>query len=625
MRIQGIISVIEKMARLGNDKQTMQENVGSARKYWRAAAFFGIGLLAAILNSTHDVRTGLTVEFVEYADTARAIATGHGFSSRTISPSMLAVAEIENTLAEDGYWPQSYRHPGFAYILSFFFFLFGATDGVLILALSLFFALFVSSSYLIIRRYFGENLALAASILLLCNPVFLRFFIPGGYVAFLFAAVVLLFLSQVEDLMHKREHASARAYGSIGIIAAFAWHLRFNFSLFFVIFLFVSIIILPRNKKTYTHLAISIGVFFLGTLPFRIWQESVFGDYKDPASIWNLLDGLTGYRPWAQYKAWSLGDLLQTERVSYLLSEKFPFFVEQTIRHFPSFLQYIPLVPFFVASLFIATKNNRARTFLLLSLSSFIAMTFVLSFFRHEIWIINEPADLRILSSRYYIWFAPVFLAASITGLLELLKNRSPFETRMAFSIILGIQLFVWLPLFSDSSRLYADIAGPVEKHAGVMAIRNHQKNGGLAPKALLLSNIPSHVSWYANQTTLGIPDRPAEIDSIRKKHALAGLHFTRTSIGEPHNLPEWVRLFQNHEEMTFFLARHQWELVFSDGKDWLFLPSHSARMGAPPPRQRHIGVSSTGLSGAPASPPNKVQLPAKDAGVAPETPRQGE
>lgn len=557
-----------------------------------SAVLFILGFLLALFCSSQDNRTGLTVEFVEYADTARAIANGHGFSSRTINPSMLAVAEEQAIVIQDGHWPQSYRHPGFAYILAVFFLVFGPTDTALAIALSFFFALWIAMSHLVLSRFFGPKTSLAASLLLMMNPVFLRFYVPGGYAAFLFGAAVLFFLYRASEILHLQKPPPLMTCALLGLLAALAWHLRFNFILIFVLFLFIGCFSLPRTLESLKSLGVCLGVFFLATSPFRIWQQLVWGEGKDPATIWNLLDGLTGARPWMQYTAWGSSDLWRVDRIAYLLTNKFPYFVEQTIRHFPSFLQYLPLVPLFVASLFFLKKTARHRTFFLFSLFSFLMMTFVLSFFRHEIWIVDDPTDLRILSSRYYIWFAPVFVAASLEGLRFLLSGRSLFSAQVISFALVLIQIFLWLPLYASSARLYADIQEPLIEKAIFQEIKNAQESNRLEKDLMLLSNIPSHISWYAHQSTLGVPDDPGEVGKIAKDYQLAGLHFTRSSIGEPHNTPQWVQLFQDHKAMTSFLARQRLELVFTDGKDWLFLPSPAAKVEIPPPTRKHIGTT---------------------------------
>ena len=553
----------------------------------RSLAFFVLALVTALWGSDQDTRIGLTVEFVEYADTARAVAESHGFSSRSISPSSLSIVDTNNISQEDGYWPQTYRHPGFAYALSIFFRLFGSSDSVFVFALAFFFALWVCAAHLVIHRLYGTRTSILTSLLLLLNPVFIRFFVPGGYAAFLFGTVVLVFLYLSARILSRAPSFRLTEFILLGSIAGLGWHVRYNFSLFLLLFVLVAFTLFPRTKELMLSLLGAAGAFFVATLPFRVWQELSFGSAKDPASIWNLMDGLTGSRPWMQYKVWQLSDLLTPERLMYLFTDKFPYFVEQTIRHFPTYLQYLPFVPFFIIGIFFMPTKELTKRFFLFGLFSLVTMAFILSFFRHEVWIVNNPADLHILSSRYFIWFAPIFLAASIHGLHALVSARPQMKRTPIWVLMLALQLFIWQPLYAPDSRLYADIQLPMESKPVFGVIQDAQKQGRLDPDAILLSNIPAHISWYAGQTTLGLPDEPKDLEAIQRKHTFSGFHFTRSSIGEPHNAPKWSALIQNQDQMSAFLKANQFELIFADEHDLLFVKNAKGKQ--PSSRGSHL------------------------------------
>ena len=558
-----------------------------SRLILRTGVIFCLAMVAALWGSSQKNRLGLTVEFVEYADTARAIAESHGFSSRSISPSSLSIVDTNEISQEGGYWPQTYRHPGFAYALSIFFRLFGSSDSVFVFALAFFFALWVCAAHLVIHRLYGTRTSILASLLLLLNPVFIRFFVPGGYAAFLFGAIALLFLYLSARILSRAPSFRLAEFILLGSIAGLGWHVRYNFSLFLLLFVLVAFTLFPRTKTFMLSLLGAAGAFFIVTLPFRVWQELNFGSAKDPASIWNLMDGLTGSRPWMQYKVWQLSDLLTPERLMYLFTDKFPYFVEQTIRHFPTYLQYLPFVPFFIVGIFFMPTKELTKRFFLFGLFSLVTMAFILSFFRHEVWIVDNPADLHILSSRYFIWFAPIFLAASIHGLHALISARPQMKRTPIWVLMLALQLFIWQPLYASDSRLYADIQLPMEARPVFSVIQDAQEQGRLDPDSILLSNIGAHISWYAGQTTLGLPDEPTDLEAIQRKHTFAGFHFTRSSIGEPHNAPKWSALIQNQDQMSAFLKANQFELLFADEHDLLFVKSTKGKQ--PSSRESHL------------------------------------
>ena len=539
----------------------------------RAVALFGLAFSIAWGWSILDARPGLTWEFVEYADTAREIARGQGFSTHVSLASSLAYYDDAGISPSGGTAPQLTRHPGFACSLAAFFAVLGPGDGSMLLALWCFFAAWIAGSYLLLRPLLGERVSLATALLLAVNPVFARYFVAGGYAAFLFGLSALAFLVFSVRLLCADGPPPWRRFGLLGLLAAWCWLLRFNFSLFVVLFVLLALLSLPRGRPTALALAAFITAFVLGTLPFRVWQAVTFGTTQSPATWWNLLDGLTGGRPWMQYRTWGPADLLSDARISRLLLRKLPHLGQLTLRQLPDLFHYTALMPLFFVSLLRQPEGREARLLLRFGTAALVAMAVVLAAFRYELWFFDDPIGLLQLSARYFVWFAPLAVGFALWALFSLVQER-PVWVRSA--ILVGVvlaQVAILAPYFSPSNRLYPGMAGGMAEEPIVAVLEELQAGGVLPVEELLSSNAAAHLAWYLDRATTAFPERLDELRPILEKHPLAGFHFTHATIGEPHNLGQWRDLLADPRRADAWFAEIGMAPVFRDERDVIYLP----------------------------------------------------
>jgi hypothetical protein len=532
----------------------------------------------ALLCMAAEPRMAVTWEFAEYGDIAREIARGRGYRSHVTLPSLLAWADAARLEAQGGTWPVMARHPGFALALSPFLLLLGSGDAAVGLALATFFGLWAAASYLLLRGPLGEGTAVATALLLLANPVFARFFVPGGYADVLFAAAVLAFLRRGADLLAPPPASAPprlRHWAALGLLGSLCWSLRFNFTLFLGI---LALLAIRRNPR---GVLACLAAFAVPLLAFSTWQRATFGTGASPPTWWNLLDGLVSGAPWLQYRTWGPGDLLEADRLSRLLFRKWPNGLEISVRQLPDLFHYLWLMPCFFASLLMPQPDTRRRALLALSTLCFASSLVVLAAFRYEIWFFQEPLGLRLLAGRYFVWMAPLAVAFGIDAARRLLAGRPRAVQAGAAAVLLALQAAAWTPYWQPSSRLYPDVEFGFDELPAVQALRRAEDHGLVSRARPLVTNVPAAAGWYLDRPALGLPQDPGELDRLSVRHPPAAVLFLGWSVGEPHNQRRWVELARDPARLASFAAERGLAVAWYDDRSWLLIPAGPA--GSPP------------------------------------------
>ncbi len=145
----------------------------------------GLLIIALIVLATKF--TSLDVNGADYAQLARNLATGHGYTTSVITPLSLAlVPRIENH-------PEMTRPPAYVTVLALGMLIGGATDKTVAVISIIFLLLTALALYFIALRVFGPRVALWALLLYATSVPLLRQAISGLDTTFLSFLVTLLF------------------------------------------------------------------------------------------------------------------------------------------------------------------------------------------------------------------------------------------------------------------------------------------------------------------------------------------------------------------------------------------------------------------------------------------------
>jgi hypothetical protein len=549
------------------------------RSSWLVAGAIGLATFC-IAAATLETREGMgqTFEFGEYADIAREITRGNGFTSHVLYPSVLAFGDSTGTRAEPGgTYPVMNRHPGFSLALAPFIATFGDSDRAVHFGLAFFFAAWTLLVFLVIDRRLGRIPAFATTMLVALNPVFLQFLLPGGFADILFAALVLVFLDRCASADDPVAAPPWRWF-LLGLVGSAAWMVRFNFSL--LLYIGAASLLMPRpdRKRIAAALALLLG-FWLGCIPFESWHTWTFGSTQSPPTLWNLLDGFPGYEsPWKQYRVFGMADVIDSGLWWNLLTQKYPYFLFQAAKGLPTILLYLVPFPFFVAALFRRDRSAANTRFLALAAFGFLAMMLVLCLFRFESF--RAPGGHEF-GYRYYIWFMPVLIAFAVDEATRLLAPCSRVVRALVLMLLAVAQLAFFASYWTPLQQVYTT-AGRFQDLPMAAALARLDTDRTIDKDLPIFTNVPTHVGWYLDRPALLMTTRPEEAEPLWNRHPVSGVLFTRLDIGEPALYPLWTSLFTDADATKAFLARTGMKVAFADDSGLLLVKSRRADRSAP-------------------------------------------
>lgn len=544
----------------------------------QAAALGAAAFAVAFALAAQSDRMGLTFEFPEYADVAREIARGNGIRGHVLYPSVLAWGDAAGVeIGPGGTYPVMNRHPGFAAALAPFVGLLGGGDLAVHAGLAAFFGLWVAISHAVLAGIIGRRLALLAALLLLANPAFLRFLVPGGYADVLFAALVLPFLAWGARMIADGDARPGR-WALLGLLGAAAWSVRFNFGLFPVV-IGAAVLLVRRDRAGVVAVAALAAGYVAGTLPLKAWHAWTFATTESPPTLWNLLDGFPGYAaPWKQYRMHGIADLLDTGLWRPWLTDKVPYFLYLTAKSLPGAFLYVALFPFLLAALVMPDADPRRRRFLGVSAAAAAAMAVVMAGLRFEEW--PAPGG-RSIGLRYLVWFAPVLAGFGLHGLSTLLSGRPPLARRAAWAAVIGVQVAWMAAHWGPLDEVYKT-RGRFEDLPAARALAEADAGGRTARDRPIATNVPAQVGWYLDRPAVLLPATPPEMAFIRERHPIAGYLFTELDIGEPLSYGAWRDVLGRPEALAPFLEAQGLEVAWRDADSVLLLPRQPRTAGSP-------------------------------------------
>lgn len=514
-------------------------------------------------------RMGLPFEFPEYADIAREVARGNGLATHVLYPSVLAWGdEAGVSMSPSGTYPVMNRHPGFAVALAPFVGIGGASDLAVHAGLSAFFALWVAVSFFFLAPLVGRRDALLGALMLLANPAFLRFFVPGGYADVLFAAAVLPFLAAGAGMLAAGDLRPWK-WALLGLAGSAAWTIRYNFTLLPLV-LAAAVLVARRDRAAVLAVASLLCAFAVGTLPARAWHAWTFASTESPPTFWNLLDGFPGYAsPWKQYRVHGLSDLVDTGLWVPWLFEKIPYFLFLTVRSLPGAFLMIALFPFLVANLVLPGDGGPRRRLLLVAASGASLMALAFSGLRYEEW--PAPGG-RTIGLRYLIWFAPFLAAYGFHGLARLTDGRSTRFRALVLAVVLSVQALWFAAHLGPLGDVYRT-RGRFEELPAAVALASLDREGRTDRALPIATNVPAHVGWYLDRPALLLPASPEEMALLAARHPVAGYLFTNLDIGEPLSYGAWTRTLSEPEALRGFLDANGLAIALRDEQAILLVP----------------------------------------------------
>jgi len=422
------------------------------------------------------------VEAIDAAQVARQVSNGQGFSTRFIRPLSLAVHPMR---AGENY-PDLYQAPLYPLLLGLGFTALPdtyQTDQTVIYFSALCFFLTLLTLFFLARRLFGEKVAALVVVLLGVNFGLLELAASGSPLTLWALLVAVMAL-----LLQKSEGEGRRDFW-VGII--------FGLS---ILTEYASLLLLPgllwylmaaREEKWRRA-----GIFLLGTLI--------------PLIPWGVRNTLVAGSPWFTLRIYTLAMFTQIYPGLSLLREMSPppggpaaFLFSNPgllkLKLFESLrgayvglpvLYGVYVVVFFLAGLLIPLKDDTARR---LRGALYLMLLFILLGISFTTGSTDFGAALVPL--------ATLFAGACFWQLLDRPERRAKSRTFAVSLLLVVAALPVILRLLTPAPTRGPE-RGDLQSVERILTAK---------PKAVVLSDIPWAVAWYAKRTAIWLPGAPVE------------------------------------------------------------------------------------------------------------------
>lgn len=490
----------------------------------RPRALIGLGLFALSLLVSHwsyrrYFQGGTNYEFCHYAEIARNILEGRGFSTAVYYPSELAYFKDAGK-SPGPVGPVLTRFPLQAYWCAFWMKAAGASDYGMALGNMTALALWTVLIYFSALHFFGLRTALLSALLWLGLPVLQTGYALLGYTELLFGSLVQAFVLLLARVTLEERLQTPKTYLALGALAGSAYLTRYSFAFWIPLLL-----ALPLLWKMRGGWRFSLW-FSAGFLPFpaavAFYTLRHIGAAVSPLLAGNLAEHvLVPGLPFMEYRAYGLGDFFGPAFPKLLFKAGSLF--NWSAAHLTESWDIPLLFPFAVAAMVVSKGAAKRYALLTLALVAWHAAAF--SFIRYE--------QLGYLGNRHFLWFLPLVVVFGAEFWVRAAEGSARGK------ILAGVFLLVQIQLMAS---LYLGAPGPGE---GVSAWEElAYVREALPPEARVMTNIPAQAGWYSRRKAVNITNRVEDVPKVTKDWPCDFLLLSwRGAASELENYPDWARL----------------------------------------------------------------------------------
>ncbi len=464
---------------------------------------------------------GWTYEFSHYAEIARRFLNGGGLRTATFWPAELAYFKAAG-VSIDPSAPLLFRYPAYALWCSFWMALVGINDYAMVLANMVAFACWSSVVYGGTRYLFGSRTAAWTAGIWIFWPSLQAGYVLGGFVDVLFGMEMsclifaFLWISKTPNLQENRNAVF------LGAGLALAYLTRTNLSLWIPLFLAIPFI---ASWRTPSRASLGIlGGFLLLIFPWTVYRWSVFGTSAPGVLLWNLAEytAVQGL-PWMEYRVYTVYDFLDPITLGRIAFKGWSLF-NRFLADLPTAWDLQIMMPF--ALLTLVRHPGEPRRFALLCTGMLLIELSVISFLRYQ--------DLGFMGNHHYLWLAPWPIAFGVDFFVRRLQK--PWGRTVALvALVVQAQFLAWSYMRTSSAMAPHPSGKYIAQWPEMRYLRQQ-----LPQDARIMTNAPSVVTWYAERTSINIPNRVADVKRMTLDWRIDYLLYLTHPIGEPQHYPEW-------------------------------------------------------------------------------------
>jgi 4-amino-4-deoxy-L-arabinose transferase-like glycosyltransferase len=423
----------------------------------------------------------------DYAQIARNVARGEGMITQTMPLSGLEWMRQSGRLGRP--WWNVHRFPLPCLVEAGLFRIFGATDFAASLFSALFFFAAIPLVFLFARRLFPLRVALLATVLFTFGGGPMKDSVTG----LTEPAATFLFLAALYLVMWPRRWWSIAL---AGLVTGLGFLNRSSVVLYGIPLLFL----VWQTRKTRPWRAV-LAFCVPGAVVIAPWLWRTYLVAGDPMfsltsslMVPYMTDVSQGTHGWYLFQYETAGQFIRAHPLS-VLKKWFTQFGGLWWQDMGEIGDMPMLLPFAALSLLrpYAGAAGRLRRWLFLVFAIHFVVLSLLS---------NIP--------RYYALFAPfiaIFAADILVGVWEMLRPRASRRGLAVFAAAAIPLVAGWLSVFGPPQPFRRDRVRFETRPENAAWLRENTPHG-----ALILSDIPWSVAWYADRRSLSIPPTPDQI-----------------------------------------------------------------------------------------------------------------
>lgn len=480
------------------------------------------------------------VNAVDYAQIARNVAQGKGFTTSAVTPLALA---LTNKGQET---PDISRPPLWVATLALAMKVGGASDRLVVFVSIVFLVLTLVLVYILGRMFFDDSVGIYAVAITAISTGLMVQAMTGLETTFLAFLITLLFGLL---LLHGRSERPTALYWPLlsGLFLGLCYLVRFEcLAIVPAILLYW---LFAGNKLRWSRIGLTVAAFAIVAVPWVVRTNLIAGRPAASTHSYELImqtiahPGQTLYREFVEIPALPLSEAVDHPLQMF---KKFNEGVRTAYSGFPQLLNPYVLT-LFLASLFISAIRDRYGLIQWCLVTAIFLMTASMALYTNV---------LRLLLA-----FAPliaIFATAAFTAYLrDYTRRRWSSDLLTVSRWFRHLALFGWILVLAYPMADYLFATRPVRQAAMVATVRDIAGKGNF-----IVSDIPWHIAWYGEKRSLLLPQSLVQLEAMQKAGVRPDTVYLSPNLmnmPQTENLKEWQQLLFGGNEFKGFVRVTDW------------------------------------------------------------------
>jgi len=516
----------------------------------RVLFVLGIGVLVLVVfvakfDSLSDVNA------VDYAQIARNVAEGKGFTTSAVTPLALAlVGKGQET-------PDISRPPLWVSTLALAMRIGGANDRVVVFVSILFLLLTLILVYALARMFFDDGVGIYAVAITAISTGLMVQALTGLETTFLAFLITILFGVL---LLHGRSERGMANFWPLltGLLLGLCFLVRYEcLAIVPAILLYW---LFAGKEKRWSRMWLTIGTFVVVAVPWVIRTDMITQRLAGSTQSYELImqtvahPGQTLYRQFTEIPPLPLSVMID-HPLQMLV--KFNEGIRTAYAGFPQLLNPYVLT-LFLASLFIPVMRDRFGLIQWCLVTAIFLMTASMALYTNVLRLLLAFAPLIVI-------FAT---AAFTTHLNDYSRKRWGSDLLTVSRWVRHLALLGWILVLAYPMADYLLATRPTRQAAMVATVSEVASKG-----SFVVTDIPWHMAWYGEKRSLLLPQSIVQLDAIRKagvRPDTVYLSPNLINIPQSENLREWQQLLFSGNDFSDFTRSKDWRKA---GVIWKIAP----------------------------------------------------